>query len=163
MGEMADMALEHVLDEEFSRIDYVMGDMSQQEAYDRGYIDELGYEQEGISQAWKNAPNPWELDQELVKAEAEFGSNLSKLLPRPPDYKKALIKTCKKHKLKHQMMKGMAAQVYLRGNLTEKQQKWIETNYNGGAEKFLLDMKEEENYIKVSNWCDKIIEIAEYE
>lgn len=44
MGEMADMALSDVMDEEDARTDYRLGFMGKHAAYDRGIIDELGYE-----------------------------------------------------------------------------------------------------------------------
>jgi len=44
MGEMADFALEDVYDEEEARTRYKIGEMTIEEAYKRGLIDELGYE-----------------------------------------------------------------------------------------------------------------------
>lgn len=41
---MADFALEEVMDEEEDWLEYVTGSMSEQEAFDRGIIDELGYD-----------------------------------------------------------------------------------------------------------------------
>jgi hypothetical protein len=48
MDDGADMALEDVMDDEDARLDYRRGDMSDIEAYNRGIIDELGYEITGI-------------------------------------------------------------------------------------------------------------------
>jgi hypothetical protein len=44
MGDMADFALEAVYDDEEYRGEYFSGRMCRQEAYERGIIDELGYE-----------------------------------------------------------------------------------------------------------------------
>ena len=44
MGEMADFTLEDTWDEEEAQLDYHLGNMPEDEAYDRGIIDELGYE-----------------------------------------------------------------------------------------------------------------------
>lgn len=44
---MADYALEEVMDEEDDRLDYRLGLMGDQEAYDKGIIDELGYDYRG--------------------------------------------------------------------------------------------------------------------
>ena len=44
MGEMADYTLEEMEDEEEARLDFHLGIMDEQEVYDRGIIDELGYE-----------------------------------------------------------------------------------------------------------------------
>ena len=42
MGEMADYALEEVLNEEDARTDYLLGNMPEHKAYEIGIIDELG-------------------------------------------------------------------------------------------------------------------------
>ena len=52
MGDMADFALEDVAAEEHARDEYVNGDMSMQEAFERGFLDPMGVEQEGIQDAW---------------------------------------------------------------------------------------------------------------
>lgn len=44
MGDGADMALDAVMSEEEARLDFHSGCMTKNEAYDRGIIDELGYE-----------------------------------------------------------------------------------------------------------------------
>lgn len=56
MGDMADFELESVVTVEGLRDNYVSGDMPIQEAYDNGFIDEIGVEQEGMKQAWDRAP-----------------------------------------------------------------------------------------------------------
>ena len=47
MGEMADYELEEVMDNEEAILDFHTGHMDDQEAYDKGIIDELGYEIKG--------------------------------------------------------------------------------------------------------------------
>jgi len=55
MGEMADFYNEQVEEMEFERGNYHMGLMSDVEAYEKGIIDELGYE----ANAWTgHAPKP---------------------------------------------------------------------------------------------------------
>lgn len=44
MGDMADMAIDQLMDEWEAEQDWESGLMSHQEAYDRGIIDELGFE-----------------------------------------------------------------------------------------------------------------------
>ena len=44
MGDMADMFLDEVMDYEDLRLDYRSGKITDEEAYDLGLIDELGYE-----------------------------------------------------------------------------------------------------------------------
>jgi hypothetical protein len=56
MGEMADMALSDVMDEEDARTDYRLGFMGVHEAYDRGIIDERGYEHHPYR---RKAPASW--------------------------------------------------------------------------------------------------------
>ena len=46
MGDMADDFLDDVMDMEDARLDYRTGLMSDEEAYERGIIDELGFEEE---------------------------------------------------------------------------------------------------------------------
>lgn len=72
-GDMADFALDQVMDMEELRLDYRLGHMSDIEAYDNGIIDELGYEvgtgsptknckhcgQTGL--VWKNVLGKWRL------------------------------------------------------------------------------------------------------
>ena len=58
MGEMADMALEECIDMEAMRDDYVNSYMGIQEAYDIGFIDEMGVEQKGIQDAWNRSEIP---------------------------------------------------------------------------------------------------------
>jgi len=74
MGEMADYALEQVLTEEFARDEYVSGSMSMQEAYDRGFLDEMGTETRGIQSAWDRAGihNADSLNRELKDAAKDF-------------------------------------------------------------------------------------------
>jgi aspartyl/asparaginyl-tRNA synthetase len=47
MGEMADYTLDEVMDYEDDMLNYLIGKMDNQEAYDKGIIDELGYEIKG--------------------------------------------------------------------------------------------------------------------
>lgn len=51
MGDMADMALEQVETMESLRLEYRTGNMDAEEAYDLGFIDELGYEETAYSGA----------------------------------------------------------------------------------------------------------------
>lgn len=46
MGEMADDFLDEVMDYEEDRLDYIHGNLSDEEAYERGIIDELGFLEE---------------------------------------------------------------------------------------------------------------------
>ena len=55
MGDYADMALDETLDEEDARLAYHLGQIDDFEAYDRGIIDERGYEYYG-GRTWAQ---PW--------------------------------------------------------------------------------------------------------
>lgn len=44
MGEMADFFLDEVMDMEDLRLDWLHGQMTDEEAYEAGIIDELGHE-----------------------------------------------------------------------------------------------------------------------
>ena len=52
MGDMADMALEETMTMEDLRDRYVNGEMPMQEAFEHGFLDPVGVEQEGIQEAW---------------------------------------------------------------------------------------------------------------
>ena len=52
MGEMADMALYDCMINESYADDYVSGDMSKADAYEHGFIDEIGIENPHIQSAW---------------------------------------------------------------------------------------------------------------
>lgn len=43
MGDGADMALDAIEDDEEERLNYLIGKMTYQEAYEKGIIDELGH------------------------------------------------------------------------------------------------------------------------
>ena len=45
MGEMADFELDDIMDEEDARTDYRRGEMSKDDAYERGIINEFGGEE----------------------------------------------------------------------------------------------------------------------
>lgn len=55
MGDMADMALDDVFIMEGLRDEYVEGNVSLQEAYEHGFVDQMGVEQEGIQEAFDRA------------------------------------------------------------------------------------------------------------
>lgn len=73
MGEMADFYLERAEEEEYDRLRYKRGEMSDFEAFERGIIDERGYLIEDSmkdrtckyckmgSLAWKQLENGWRL------------------------------------------------------------------------------------------------------
>lgn len=58
MGDMADFALADVIEMENRRDQYVDGTMSDEEAFEHGFVDSLGVEQEGIQAAWDRSEIP---------------------------------------------------------------------------------------------------------
>ncbi len=73
MGEMADMALEYAAMTESLLDEYVSGDMSLEDAYEEGFIDESGCETEGVQAGWDRAIiGPAEVDNALSHAEKDF-------------------------------------------------------------------------------------------
>jgi len=72
MGEMADYAINETCEMEALRDDYVNGDMSVEDAYDNGLINELGGEKAGIKEAWDRAYIPTEesLNNDIEKQSA---------------------------------------------------------------------------------------------
>lgn len=77
MGEMADLALDMVMDFEEERFEFHCGNLSQDEAYERGIIDEQGFEATPFTNAntttktcrccgetklhWEQVANQWRL------------------------------------------------------------------------------------------------------
>ncbi|AUR87550.1 hypothetical protein NVP1101O_139 [Vibrio phage 1.101.O._10N.261.45.C6] len=58
MGDMADYFLSQIIDEEGARDDYVSGFMSQEEAFERGFIDHQGCMDKGLEDAWERSGIP---------------------------------------------------------------------------------------------------------
>jgi hypothetical protein len=93
MGDMADFAIEGVIEMENLRDQYVNGDMSMQEAFDHGFLDPMGGEQEGIDDAWNRSfiPSKDNLDQELRKQSDQMtiamqAHEINANIGRPPTY-----------------------------------------------------------------------------
>ncbi|MDB4575405.1 hypothetical protein N9112_00415 [bacterium] len=74
MGDMADMALDAVIEHEALLDEYVSGNVSLQDAYEEGIVDEMGVEQSGVQAAWDRSPIPTMevLDTSLHIAGLEF-------------------------------------------------------------------------------------------
>ena len=74
---MADFELERVAEEEAGRSDYVNGFMDLQEAYERGYVDEIGTEQ-GLEYAYSESfiPTMENVNNELRITELEFTNSM---------------------------------------------------------------------------------------
>jgi hypothetical protein len=74
MADMADFALDSVINMENLRDQYVSGDMGMEDAYDNGFIDEQGVEQGGIQDAWDRyeIPTKSNIDNQLRHAIKDF-------------------------------------------------------------------------------------------
>ena len=86
MGDMADFELESVVTMEGLRDNYVSGDMDMHEAYEHGFLDEMGIEQEGIQAAWDRSEIPTidNLNNQLSHAVKDIElSTLRKQLSQP--------------------------------------------------------------------------------
>lgn len=74
MGEIAYMAIIDCITMEMLRESFASGEMGLSEAYDHGFVDELGVEQEGIQEAWDRL-EIWTkegLDNEISHASKDF-------------------------------------------------------------------------------------------
>lgn len=149
MGDMADLFLEQVVQEECDRMSYIEGDMSTQEAFDRGFIDPLGQEVGLSTFAEENANTPWDLDNQQLKQEVIFNTQTGN--------RSAVSKKNSPNILKYKMMRGMADTAHFTKELSPKQKNWMSTNYTGGAEAFIEDMQNDSLYITMMEKCDKII------
>jgi len=58
MGEMSDYELQDIVIAEQRRDDYIARYMTSQDAYDNGFIDEMGVEQLGIKETWDRSSIP---------------------------------------------------------------------------------------------------------
>ena len=78
MGMHAQDAYLMALDEEFLRDDYATGNMSMEEAFERGFLDASGAEQEGIQEAYARMeiPTPEYLDNQLLHAEKDLALSM---------------------------------------------------------------------------------------
>lgn len=86
MSDMADFELESIVTMENLRDEYVSGDMSMEEAYENGFIDEMGIEQEGIQTAWDRSqiPTVENINNQLSHAIKDFEiATLRKSQPNP--------------------------------------------------------------------------------
>ena len=74
MGDMTDFELESVETMESLRDSYVSGDMDINEAYENGFINEMGTEQYGMQDAWDRSSIPTEdnINSELNSIENTF-------------------------------------------------------------------------------------------
>jgi hypothetical protein len=69
MGEMADYFLQQVVEEECAREDFARGAMSLEDAFERGFVNSQGVEQEGMEEAHDRVPL---LDAEGIDKELQY-------------------------------------------------------------------------------------------
>ena len=131
MGEMADFALEQVCTMESLRDDYVLGHMSSSEAYEHGFLDEIGFEQEGMQAAWdrNGIPTIGHLNNELKLCSKDLEistlrSNNSRRKAKisKPKVTENQLKTIK-------FLLGFANHYLKYSSLSEKQMNIISTNF----------------------------------
>jgi hypothetical protein len=73
MGDMAEMALDRAFTEEYQLDEYVQGNYSMEEAFEHGFLDASGMEQEGVQAGWDRATiGPDEIENELKHAIKDF-------------------------------------------------------------------------------------------
>lgn len=150
MGNHGLDALQFAEETELQHLDYSEGNLSQEDAYDLGIIDELG---------WEGTPSPF-IDTVTNGADLykwaylfDHGSieDLFGLKKRPRkvptnfrlnDVELSSLKILvKKNKIAWSMRLGMAKQTLSGKRLTENQEKWMETNWRGGTKAFYADIK----------------------
>lgn len=86
-GDMADFALDQVMDEEDLRLDFRLGLLSSQEAYDNGIIDELGFE--------GGKGSPFKVCKHCGQTDLVWGKSNGKW--RLCHYSSGNVHTCKEH------------------------------------------------------------------
>lgn len=134
MGEMADYAIDQVCTMEGLRDDYVNGNMSMNDAFDHGFIDSTGCEQEGIQDAWdrNGFPTREYLDNEISHSLKDLKLSSSQTgnyeVPRKsnpegkPEITENHLKTIK-------FLHGFAKHYMKYSKLSEKQMNIISTNF----------------------------------
>ncbi len=127
MGDMADYALIDISVAEDLRHQHVLGELSMQDSYDHGFIDELGIEQ-NLGNAYDTAPTPWDIDNQLVIAVHEFDAATIEA-----SNSEQLTKTDKTR----QYLQGFVKFYKARGFLSVKQKSIIDTNFEGGSIAFI--------------------------
>jgi hypothetical protein len=150
MGEMADMFLEDVQTTEFLRDDFASGNMDILDAYEHGFVDEMGVEQEGMQRAWDDVcERTFNQDAAFYKTQLDF-YRADDAKGREPT-KRAVTTIKQKFGNAVQLEKkiktltfllGFANHFYKYGKLSDKQSAIIETNWKGGSEKFLQSCSE---------------------
>lgn len=159
MGGMADYDLEEVVTMEGLRNDYVNGHMSQEQAFDHGFIDPLGVETKHLGSAWKDYNRSFDTDDELTRAKLEWST--SENYKEVEEYNKAyqqktrpIVDKIIKRAKTVQFLKGFAEFYYNQGYLTDKQKKVVETNWEGGSDKFLKDCDNVDMVQKLDQYID---------
>jgi hypothetical protein len=147
MGEMADMALEDTQTMEFLRDDFASGNMDILEAYEHGFVDEQGVEQEGMQRAWDDVcERTFNHEAAFYKAQLDF-YKADDAAGRESSAPVKKISTSVKAKLGKEVktltfLKGFATHFYKYGELSPKQSAIVATNWKGGTKKFLQDCSE---------------------
>jgi len=143
MADMADFALEQVCDEEVYRAEAWYAGPFSKEAIE--FEETYGYQPK----------NPIrELDVDVFDPDSDFKftslefDNLFNNTDTTRSFGALKIKNfreqCKKYEFRWKLIHGMTKTVwYYNKNLSDKQFKWMETNYKGGTSQFLMDLKDE--------------------
>lgn len=148
MGDMADFALEHTIEEEMYRADAYMAPIGSNMWIE--FQEEYGFDpQPPIPELDLGLFTREELDQRIAADTSALDQyylqkHHAPVVPAGYWQKKydpvALQAKCKKHSVAWSMRAGMAKAVRQFGTLSIKQHKWMETNYKGGSDKFIKDM-----------------------
>lgn len=167
MGDMADYAIDQVVDEEIYRANIWDAGVGSKEWLD--HEEEYGHQpQPPIKELDMGVYDMRSLDLQIATIQYQMDSFMLHQYQQadrrrhaaPMDVPAALQKRCAKYATSWGMRAGMAKQIRIYNRpLSEKQSKWMETNYKGGTAAFVSDIMDDVvgpelmyNIVRFSRW-----------
>ena len=159
MGDMADFTNDMHEQECMDVIDYLNGEMDYEDAYDHGFLD---HDADGLYEAVEDyMVDPWDLNGQLAVAEAQLiiardrpniratritsESTYQRIVPETGEIVPMSISDSEKTTLK--FLHGFATFYLERGFLSDKQKAIVETNWKGGAERFIHMLDNDDTFM----------------
>lgn len=118
------------------------GDFSDEEAYDRGLIDEQGFTTFDPDAVYVTPKDTEGIDAGMELAELQLSQERSVL-----DQRKT---SCNFNITTLRYLRGFARHYNQYGNLSDKQKNIIETNWKGGWKQFIVDVVENDIEVKLN-------------
>jgi hypothetical protein len=158
MGDFAQDNLDYNADTELAYLDYIEGNLSREEAFDLGIIDSFGFHKD----LPVKAPPPYDVQgmelysQQLINIfhnDTPPKSSSLKFLQRKDN--NAIIALLNKVEKRYSMLLGMSYYPIKGKSFSNKQEKWLSTNWKGGYQQFEIDLKKD--YMTIQQQLKKIL------